>query len=113
MLVLALPDQQLVADDVGPEHGAILGRLLGPALELFETANVFAVDEHLRHGAAAGDRADDARALAVIEGHLAVLIAELREQLLRTRAIAAALARENRDLVRLLRPRVDVIEHGV
>jgi hypothetical protein len=64
VLVFAFADKELVADDQRAEQA--LRRLLRPALELFEAADVLAVDEHLRHRAAAGDRADDTRAIAVV-----------------------------------------------
>src|SRR5207249_9553285 len=87
--------------------------LFGPALQFFQAADVLAIDEHLRHGAAAGNRADHARAVAVVEPHLAVLVAEVLQQLLRLGAVTAAFAREDRHLVGLLRPGIDVPKHGV
>src|SRR2546429_8051787 len=95
MLVLALPDQKLVTDDEAAKHPRILCGLLGPALEFLEAADMVAVDEDLRHGAAAGDRADHARAIAVVERDLAVLVAQVLQQLLRAGAVAAAFARKD------------------
>src|SRR5262245_65988686 len=66
VLVLALSDEELVPDDESAEQS---GRFLAPALQVFPAADVLAVDEYLRHRAAAGDRADHARAVAVVELH--------------------------------------------
>src|SRR6188474_955207 len=88
-------------------------RFLAPALQVLEAADVLAVDEDLRHGAAARDGAHDARAVAVVELHFGESVAELLQQRLRLRAVAAAFAGQDRHLVRLLRLRVDVVEHGV
>src|SRR5688572_33031917 len=89
------------------------GSFFGPLFQLCEAADVPAVDEHLRHGAAAGDRADHARAIAVVELDLGVGVAELLQHGLCLCAVAAAFAREERHLVRLLRLRVYVGEHRV
>ena len=87
MLVLALTDQDLVTDDVGAEQS---GRFLSPFLQLFEAADVPAVDEYLRHGAPPGDRTNDPRAVAVTELHLRVRVAEALQQGLRLGAEPAA-----------------------
>src|SRR5258706_1074849 len=96
-----------------PNKTPILRGFLRPFFELLETADVLAVHKHLRHGAAAGDGADDARAVAVVEAHLRVRVAELFEERLRPRAVAAALAREDRHLVRSIRLGIDVVQHRV
>src|SRR5258706_8918751 len=96
-----------------PNKAPILRGFLRPLFELFETADVLAVHKHLGHRAAAGDGADDARAVAVVEAHIRVRIAELFEERLRPRAVAAALAREDRYLVRFLRLGIDVVQHRV
>src|SRR5580765_366114 len=110
MLVLALADQDLVTNDVGAKQS---GRFLSPFLQLFEAADVPAVDEHLRHGAAPGDRANDPRTVAVIELHFRVRVPEALQQGLRLGAEPAPLARENGHLVGLLRPGIDVVQHRV
>src|SRR5712692_9657687 len=110
VLVLALADEYLVPDDESAEQS---GGLPGPVLQLLQAAHVLAVDEHLRHRAAPGDRADDARAVAVVESHLCALVAQLLQQRLGPRAVAAALARQDRHLVGLLRPWIEIGEQGV
>src|SRR2546423_15587372 len=81
VLVLALADQQLIADDEGAEHAPILCGLTGPALQILEPADVLPVNEHLRHRAAASDRADDSRAVAVVQAYLAERVAQLLQEL--------------------------------
>src|SRR5688572_8249688 len=100
MLVLALAYEDLVPDDEGAEQS---GRLFRPLLQVLEAADVPAVDEHLRHRAAPGNRAHYARAVAVVEPDLGIGVAELLEQRLRLGAEAAAFAGEDRHLVGLLR----------
>src|SRR4029079_2554316 len=112
VLVLALPYEALIPDDESAERQAS-GCLLRPPLQVFQAADVLAVNEDLRNGAAAGDRADDTRAVAVVEFHFRVSIAELLEERFRLGAEAAAVARQDGDLVRLLRLGIDVVEHGV
>src|SRR5258706_13339720 len=96
-----------------PNKAPILRGFLRPFFKLLQAADVLAVDEDLRHRAATRDGADDARAVAVVEAHLGERVAQLLEERLRPRAVAAALAREDRHLVRLLRLGIDVVQHRV
>src|SRR5262245_7476568 len=108
MLILALSYEKLVPDDESAEQ--TLRCFLRPPLQVFEAADVLAVDEDLRHRAAARNGADDARAIGVVELHFRVSIAQVLEQRLGLGAVAAAFARQDRDLVGLLRLGVDVVE---
>jgi len=56
------------------------GGFFRPLFQLCQAADVPAVDEHLRHGAAPADRADHARAVAVVELDLGIGVAELLQQ---------------------------------
>src|SRR5690242_10471494 len=89
------------------------GRFLRPRLELFESADVLAVDENLRNCFRPRYGADHFAARGVRQRDLGILIAKLLEQRFGARTVLATLARENRYLVRQLRRRVDVREHGV
>src|SRR5262245_24258462 len=66
VLVLALSYEKLVPDDESAERQT-LRCFLRPALQVFQAADVLAVDEDLRHRAAARNGADDAGAIAVVE----------------------------------------------
>src|ERR1700694_139590 len=67
-------------------------RLFGPLLQVFEAADVLAVDKYLRHRAAASDGADHARADSVVKRYLGVIIAKVLQQNLRLRAVVATFA---------------------
>src|SRR3979490_1491628 len=62
------------------------GCLLRPALQLLEAADMLAIDENLRHRAAARDRSDDARAVAVVQLHFSEVVSKILEKHLGLRA---------------------------
>src|SRR5712692_2498080 len=118
MLVLTLSYEDFIPDDEGAERHVRWPsrrscRLLGPLLQVFEAADMLAVDEDLRHRPAPGNSADHARADPMVERHLGIVVAEILEEHLGLRAIVAAFARENRHLIWLLRLGIYVVQHGI
>src|SRR4030081_2009703 len=89
------------------------GCLFRPALQVLEAADMLAIDENLRHRAAARDRSHDPGTVAVVQLHFSEIVSEVLEQHLGPRAESAAFPREDGNLVGFLRIGIDVIEHGV
>src|SRR5882762_5725188 len=56
---------------------AKLRRLFGPLLQVFQAADMLAVDKYLRHGAAASDGADHAGTDSVVKRYLGIVVAEI------------------------------------